>query len=100
LRAECQEHKSREQNKKTAFRKLVKKLLDHYASLNSTDLPVEQVADFGQPRIRTYNECDDRVVDEQTGDKYSYRHTVGKGDISEIIDERRIKMLTGDLRKR
>lgn len=78
--------------------KLVEKLKCHYdALLNSQTLPEKQVADFGQPRIRTYNECDDRVVDHQTGDKYSYHQTVSRGDISEIIGERCKKMLIQDV---
>lgn len=56
----------------------------------------EMTASFGQKRIRTYNEHDDRVTDDEYGMQYSYRHTVGKGDISSIIDDRRKKMLLLD----
>lgn len=42
----------------------------------------------GNKVIRTYNECFDRIVDHETGKRYSYKHTVGKGDISVIIEER------------
>jgi len=96
IQTESQEFKSAQQNLKAAFHKMVKKLEQHYAQ---KEVEREQTASFGTTRIRTYNECDDRVVDEQTGDKYSFKHTVGKGDISQIIEDRRIKMLTMSIEK-
>lgn len=93
IQTESQEFKSAKQNLKAAFHKMVNKLKEHYASLEKKQEEKRQNADFGERRIRTYNEVDDRVVDEQTGDKYSYRHTVGRGDITEIIDERRKKVV-------
>ena len=41
-----------------------------------------------QGTTRTYHEPDDRITDHVTGDKFSYRQTVGKGDITEIIEAR------------
>lgn len=51
--------------------------------------PRERTAGFGpQGRVRTYHEPDDRVVDE-SGPRFSYRETVGKGSLSALISARR-----------
>jgi protein subunit release factor A len=82
LRAISQEHRSKDQNIKTAFRRLVKKLIDHY----------KDQANITQERntqtTRTYHSADNRVVDHITGQKYSYRQTIGNGDIGQIIEDR------------
>lgn len=96
IQTESQEFKSAQQNLKAAFRKMVKKLETYYADNMQKRT---QTADFAQERVRTYHAVDNRVTDEQTGDQYSYKHTVGKGDISKIIEERRIKLLTRQLEK-
>ena len=81
LAAECRVHRTQEQNKKEAFRKLVDKLVEFYAKKPDK---IRQSAPNAV--IRTYNEHDDRVVDYRTGKKFSYKHTIGKGDFSEIIE--------------
>lgn len=80
-----QEQRSRTQNFKSAFRRLVNKLMDFY---NKNEAQKLEPISFGGKYTRTYNECDDRVVDHVTGLQYSYRRTVGNGDISQIIKDR------------
>ena len=41
-----------------------------------------------QETTRTYKETKDLVIDHVTGEKYSYKNTVGRGDISGIIEDR------------
>lgn len=88
-----QESRSRKQNLKAAFRRMVKKLVEYYKNLTkSPDLCTKSSkgikSTFGARCTRTYHEVDDRVVDHITGKKYSYRHTVGEGDMSQIIEDR------------
>jgi len=90
LSAECQSERSQHANKKDAFRKLVKLLLDKY--VNSGD-KARYLA--GHKVTRSYHEPEDRVTDHVTGQKFSYRHTVGKGDIEELI-EHRVRFLMGE----
>ena len=82
LSSECRRHRTQEQNKKEAFYKLADKLVEYYC-------PEHKEIRFaaGHEVIRTYNEPDDRVNDSRTGKRYSYRQTIGKGDISEIIED-------------
>ena len=82
LIASCQEHKSAAQNKKKAFRKLVKLLMEHY---NPERLKVRGKS---EKRTRTYHKPDDRVTDHVTGIQYSYKETIDKGDMSKIIQDR------------
>jgi len=79
----CERHREQGRNKKEAFRKVAKLLVDHYTKK-------EKKERYAATKIttRTYNESKDRVVDHVTGKKYSYKTTVGKGDISEIIEDR------------
>ena len=83
-----QEYKSQQQNKKAAFGRLVKLLVAHYAPKYDK----ERYA-AGENVIRTYNESKDYVKDHDTGEVFSYRQTVGKEDLSEIIESRLHKML-------
>jgi peptide chain release factor 1 len=89
LSSESREHRTQPQNRKEAFHKLCQKLVDHYVH------KPEKQRIASTKTIRTYHECDDRVVDHETGRRYSYRQTVGKGDISDIIDERIRDVLGG-----
>lgn len=91
IQTSSQEHRSAKQNLKSAFHKMVKLLEEYY---KAQEKERQQTASFGAPRIRTYNECDDRVTDDEYGMQYSYHYTVGKDDISKIIEDRRRKMLT------
>lgn len=87
LFAESREHRSQYANRKAAFHKLVDLLKAHYFGESQR----ERYA-AGQDRVRTYSEPDDRVTDHGTGRNYSYRHTVSKGDISVLIEERLFQM--------
>jgi protein subunit release factor A len=83
LSAKSVEFRTQEQNKKAAFHKLVDKLVDFYCRA-----PEKERNEAGSKVIRTYNECTDMVKDHDTGKKYSYRKTIGKGDMNVIIEER------------
>lgn len=84
MSSECTTHRSQHKNKREAFRKLVKKLISRFGRK-------EARARFaaGQKTVRSYHEPNDRVTDHDSGKTYSYRHTVGKGDLSELIADRR-----------
>jgi len=80
LTASCEEQRSLAQNKKTAFRRLAKLLINHYFPKQGKNrFPSAQT-------IRTYNESSDRVVDHQTGKKYSYKQIID--DISQALEDR------------
>lgn len=83
LVASCQEQRSAAQNKKKAFRKLVKLLVEHYA-------PKEEKTrgSLQEQHTRTYNESKNYVKDHISNKKYSYSETVGRGDISQIVQDR------------
>lgn len=87
LSAECRETRSQAENKKRAFRKLSDMLVERYVG-------EEQKERFaaGEETIRSYHEPNDRVTDHDTGDTYSYKYTIGKGDMSDLIAERRRKL--------
>lgn len=86
LVGESRVHRTQAQNKKEAFRKLCDKLVQYYCKKeNKSRLSAPDKV------IRTYHEPDDRITDHVTGNKFSYRQTVGKGDISEIIENRILK---------
>ena len=83
LAASCQEHRFAQRNKKEAFRKLTTLLLAHYVPKKG-----KVRGDFNEAHTRTYNESKDFVKDHVTGEKYSYKQTVAKGDMSEMIEDR------------
>lgn len=86
----AEDSKSQHTNKKNAFRKLCNKLVEHYTKKD------EEARKGIDPEraTRTYNENKDLVVDHLTGDKFSFKHTVGRGDLSEVIEARAKKLLT------
>lgn len=91
-----QESRSRTQNLKAAFHRMVKMLVKYYNDLSKNSDSSQQLNQkinptFGGKYTRTYHEVDNRVVDHVTGKKYSYNKTVGCGDISQIIEDR-VKM--------
>jgi peptide chain release factor 2 len=79
----CQVHRTQGRNKKEAFRKMAKLLQAHYKEKFRQDRPP-----LPTETTRTYKETKDLVIDHVTGKKYSYKHTVGRGDISVIIEDR------------
>lgn len=83
LAAECREERSQTMNKKKAFRKLAKKLIEYYLEREK-----KERYEAGFEVVRTYHEPDDRIVDHSSGRKYSFKQTVGKGDISLLIEDR------------
>lgn len=84
LVASSQSERSQSVNKKIAFRKLVDLLLDKYVY---KDKQKKRQAS-GTEVTRSYHEPDDRVTDHMTREKFSYKHTVGKGDMSALIEHR------------
>lgn len=79
----CCETKSQHQNMKLAFTRLATRVV--------SEIVPRQVADRyagGHKVIRSYNEQDDRVVDHETGDRFSFKQTIGKGDMGPIIESR------------
>ena len=90
LMASCAEHRSLPQNKKTAFRRMITLLNNHYCpSISKERYP-------SQTTIRTYHEPDDRVIDHETKKRYSFRKTVGKNDLSEVIEDRIYDKITNE----
>lgn len=87
IAAESREHRTQMANRKAAFQKLAELLVEHF---NPTADSVRYTA--GTKVIRSYHEPNDRITDHDTGKKYSYKHTVGKGDVSELIDDRAREM--------
>jgi peptide chain release factor 1 len=83
LSAESRVHRTQQANKKEAFRKLADRLIDFY--LKTED---KNRYSAGTRVVRTYNEAKDRVTDHETGKQYSFKKTIGKGEISVIIDDR------------
>jgi peptide chain release factor 1 len=81
LSAEAQDSRSQADNKKSAFHKLVKKLV----ALLKREVP----KGTNTRVIRTYHEPRDTVYDYASGDKFSYKHTVGKRDMGPLIEARR-----------
>lgn len=91
LQATSQSERSQSVNKKIAFRRLVKLLLDKYVFKNRKDR-----YEAGMIVTRSYHEPEDRVTDHVTGKKYSFKHTIGKGSLDELIEDRVKYMNTGD----
>ncbi len=83
LSAESREHRSQHQNKVAAFRRLAQLLVAHAKQVHASP-PVA----INREVIRNYHEPDDRVTDRLTGQQWSYRHTVGRSDLSGPISAR------------
>ena len=87
LSATSQSERSQLENKRIAFRRLVPLLLDRYVHGER-----RKRYEAGHKVTRSYHEPEDRVTDHLTGRKYSYRHTVGKGAIGPLIEDRLRRM--------
>ena len=72
--------RSQHQSKKMALKVLMARVAAHF------EKPIERYR-ASDERIRTYHEPDNRVVDHRSGKQFSFRQTVGKGDISTIIEQ-------------
>lgn len=87
-----QEERDRPSNQRSAFRKMVVLLTQHW---------------LGEQRrlrwpgsdetIRVYHEPDNRVQDQASGLRRTYSEVVGKRDLSEMVDARRDAKLTAAL---
>ena len=84
LSASSQSEKSQRVNKKIAFHRLVSLLLDKYVYKEKRKPRCQS----GTEVTRSYHEPEDRVTDHVTGKKFSYRHTIGKGEIGTLIENR------------
>ena len=76
----CCESRNQHQNLRTAFKRLAKRLVDHYVGQDQ-----KQRWAAGHDRVRTYHEPEDRVTDHRSGQKFSYRETIGRGDMEPLI---------------
>ena len=81
ISAECREGRSQDQNKKTAFRRLVYLLREHYYPR------VQKERAPCTDRIRTYHEPRGVVKDHRTGLEYSYERVVNGHELGQIIDD-------------
>ena len=92
LAATSQSERSQRINKKIAFTRLAHLLIAH-------ERGDQRAARYqaGQTVVRSYNEPFDRIVDHQTGARYSFRQTVGRGDMSQIIEDRAVRMAAAEL---
>ena len=81
LSANSCDGRSQHQNKATAFKKLVGQLVEQYVK------PVNR-GEVSNTVIRTYNEVGDRVVDMETKRRYSYKETIGRKNMTELIEHR------------
>jgi len=87
ISSECRETDSQHRNKKRAFRLLAKKLIGYYYTDEKSRFQ------SGKITVRTYNQSNDLVTDMQTKKKYSYKKTIGKNDIAQIIEDRRCRLI-------
>jgi peptide chain release factor 2 len=86
LSAACQEFRTQSQNKKEAFRKLANLLVERYMPKQEEQrTPSDKV-------VRTYNESKNYVKDHETGEMFSYKDTIGKKDMSKIIESKLLKI--------
>jgi protein subunit release factor A len=79
IMSQAQEHKSREQNKKAAFRRLAEQLVP----LMKIEIKKKRFA-AGFDRIRTYHEKRDEVIDERVPDKKFSYTSVLDGNLDQI----------------
>ncbi len=83
LSAMSQSERSQRVNKSIAFRRLVPLLLKKYVYGEA-----KSRYGAGDKVTRSYHEPRDRVTDHLTGRKFSFKQTVGKGDIGILIEDR------------
>ena len=87
LRAQATESRQRKVNQEVAFTRLAEKLITHYYPcipknrFNSTEV------------IRTYHEGRNIVIDVASGCTETYKKVVLGGDLSSMINGRRVSML-------
>ena len=85
LSASAEEHKSQEQNRKAAFRRLADKLIPLMKEALSPDCP-----EIEMKRIRTYHEPRQKVKDDRLpGESWSYDKVLNGKGLDEILDRLR-----------
>jgi len=82
ITAQGTESRERVANQKMAFQKLAKLVISHY------NCEMERM--YNNEIIRNYNEYRNEVHDKASGHKQPYKYVVGKGDLSEMIEARRL----------
>ena len=82
----CKEHKELERNKKEAYKRLAE--CDKLKIWARELLGIEP-RDYTLPtnEVRVYNEPDNRVKDQRTGNKYSYRDVMEGDALSKIMED-------------
>lgn len=84
LSAESREHRSQQQNKKSAFRKLAMQLKEHYRQTLLQEFKGQgRVYD----KIRTYHAVSGVVTDHRTGQKYDFTEVVERAKCEDMIHE-------------
>lgn len=88
LKTTSQTDRSQQVNRRIARAQLAAKVRDAL----EPEAERRETAGWGnvKRRVRTYHEPDDRVVD-TSGFQRSYRQTVGRGEIGELVEERRLR---------
>lgn len=81
IACEGREHRSQKQNRKAAFRRLAKLLVQHYVQRDAEH-------ETSDERIRTYHQPDNRVKDHASGLVMSYGDVVGRPNIGPMIEAR------------
>lgn len=83
ISAECRETRSQETNKRRAFQKLAKLLIERYVT-GKKEAPA-----ISTETIRTYHEPDNRVKDHASGFQQTYDEVVDAGDLTKMVDARK-----------
>lgn len=96
LKGESREERSQYANKQRAFRRLCDLLVKHYT--HDTEAK-RLLMDANAKTIRTYHEPDNRVVDKACDERWTYMEIVGKGNIAEPLEARRLALLSGVARE-
>lgn len=81
------ESRSRVENQRTAFNKLARLVIEWYKQRENN--PEFEISN---ETIRNYHAVRNEVHDKASGHKQSYKEVVIDGDLSEMIDARRIAM--------
>ena len=78
------ESRSRVENQRAAFNKLAKLVIEWYNKSDKHDVEISNET------IRNYHEVRNEVYDKASGLKQSYKEVVIDGDLSDMIDARRL----------
>lgn len=81
--AEGREFRSQPQNKQAALDRLIEKVRQHYVTSNDRERYASTEV------VRTYREVDGLVIDHLSGETFTYREVVEKGNIEAPLQARR-----------